>query len=295
MKTTGVRRSGRIAKEVPIVLIGTDERGRVFSENTTTVVLSRHGAGLFSWSRFTPDEMIVVRLESSGREAQARLIGCIGETERGRVYGVEFLDPSLDFWEIEFPPPETFYTVPLVWLECSTCHQRRQVEQSEVETDVFLATDEVFRSCEHCGLTTSWHKASDQPSLEEATGGDGAKREQKVLEAGAQPASPSGTVPAKTTDAAPKNRRKHLRLKVSFNACVRYRNLKEEIVECENVSKGGLCFRASAQYPQGAQIEVAAPYEKDQQAIFVPAQIRYVEEVPEFKQRRYRVAYLKTS
>jgi len=42
------RRSGRIAKELPIVLLGTDTAGKVFAEETKTVVLSRHGAGVVS-------------------------------------------------------------------------------------------------------------------------------------------------------------------------------------------------------------------------------------------------------
>ena len=38
-----VRRSGRIPKEIPIVLIGSDLAGKIFSESTKTVLLSLHG------------------------------------------------------------------------------------------------------------------------------------------------------------------------------------------------------------------------------------------------------------
>ena len=40
------RRSGRLSKQIPIVIIGADEEGRVFSEETHTVVVSLHGAGI---------------------------------------------------------------------------------------------------------------------------------------------------------------------------------------------------------------------------------------------------------
>jgi hypothetical protein len=42
------RRSGRVSVAVPILIIGSDAEGRVFSEETHTVVLSRHGAGIVS-------------------------------------------------------------------------------------------------------------------------------------------------------------------------------------------------------------------------------------------------------
>jgi len=37
------RRSGRVKKEIPILLIGSDADGWVFTEETHTVVLSLHG------------------------------------------------------------------------------------------------------------------------------------------------------------------------------------------------------------------------------------------------------------
>jgi hypothetical protein len=55
------RRSGRIAKKIAIVLLGTDTTGKVLSEETKTVVLSRHGAGVISRYRFSPDELMTLR------------------------------------------------------------------------------------------------------------------------------------------------------------------------------------------------------------------------------------------
>ncbi len=72
------RRSGRIAKELAIVLLGTDTTGKMFSEETKTVVLSRHGAGVVSRYRFSPDELLTLRLPDSTKEAEIRLVGQIG-------------------------------------------------------------------------------------------------------------------------------------------------------------------------------------------------------------------------
>src|SRR5580692_10009135 len=77
------RRSGRIAKELGIVLFGTDTAGKVFSEQTKTVVLSRHGAGIVSRYRFSPDEVLTLRLADSADEAEIRLVGQMGG-EQGR-------------------------------------------------------------------------------------------------------------------------------------------------------------------------------------------------------------------
>jgi PilZ domain len=310
-----VRRSGRIAKEIPIVLIGTDETGRVFSEQSTTVVLSRHGAGILSHHTFAPEETLTLRFGEPSREADVRLVGRMGETERGYVYGVEFLDPSIDYWKIRFPPPEEYSGTGAVWLDCTLCLGRQKVEPSEIETDVFLTTQNIFRFCERCGQSTPWRKAAEghapnqlpvQPAQSPSEGpAAGSAREERSAPKSSSPgavaavlelvpvggmAAPEPTTPAKRRE----NRRKHIRTRVSFSACVRYRGLDEETVECENISKGGLCFRSRKRYPEDAQIEVAAPYEPGAPAIFVSAQIRHIEKMPEGGLFRYGVAYIKS-
>src|SRR5215468_9579168 len=100
--SSNLRRSGRISKQIPIILLGTDTCGRVFSEVSTTLVLSRHGAGILSGHKLAPDEVLTLRLADSAEEAEVRLVGYLGQLEGGFVYGVAFRDPELDFWKIEF-------------------------------------------------------------------------------------------------------------------------------------------------------------------------------------------------
>jgi PilZ domain len=310
-----VRRSGRIAKEIPIVLIGTDETGRVFAEQSTTVVLSRHGAGILSHHTFAPEETLTLRFGEPSREADVRLVGRMGETERGYIYGVEFLDPDVDYWRMTFPPPEEYSGTAAIWLECTLCLGRQKVEPSEIETDVFLTTANIFRFCARCGQTTPWRKAVEgqaptqlsvqpdrAPSAGSAAEAEGEKPSApKSSTAGAVTAVlelvPAGGMAAQELATPAKrreNRRKHIRTRVSFRACVRYRGLEEEMVECENISKGGLCFRSRKRYPEDAQIDVAAPYEPGAPAIFVSAQIRHIEKMPEGGLFRYGVAYVKS-
>jgi hypothetical protein len=95
------------------------------------------------------------------------------------------------------------------------------------------------------------------------------------------------------------NRRKHLRTKVSFNACVRHSDSgpasKNDIVVCEDMSRGGLRFKSRKRYAERSLIDVAAPYSPGPSNIFVPAQIVFVQELPEQKLFRYGVAYVRPS
>lgn len=342
---TGVRRSGRIPREIPILLLGTDVSGRVFSEETRTLVLSRHGAGILSRNKFALDEVLTLRLLDTGREADIRLIGNLGEGPGGaNVYGVAFCDPALDFWQMDFPPPEPYVHPAAADLECSFCGVRSAVEQSEVETDVFLVSQSVFRYCDSCGQTTPWKLAVGDPSktqrpknvsappaiceplaptatpdfapdyapaapqersaysgdnLEGIVSGSFVPTQPVAIASGSAASTAVQTPPSKAKPVPPPafsgggkpNRRRHVRTRVHFTACIRVSHSNEEVVECDNVSKGGLCFSSRKQYAEGLAIEVAVPYSPGQPAIFVPAQIRHVEELISLGLFRYGVAY----
>src|SRR5271165_1427149 len=160
----GVRRSGRIAKEIKIFLSGTDTTGRFFSEETKTVVLSRHGAGILSKRKLASDELLSIRLFGTSAEARMRLVGQIGQEVCGYTYGVEFLDPELDFWELKFPPPPQWHSDPDSALECSVCYDRQMVSQNEIEADVYALLQNILRFCAKCGTSTVWRAASTDAS-----------------------------------------------------------------------------------------------------------------------------------
>src|SRR5271157_1718705 len=157
------RRSGRIAKKLPIVLLGTDATGKVFFEETIAVVLSRHGAGVVTRYRFSPDERLTLRLPGSAKEAEIRLVGQIGGEPGRYVYGVTFVDPHPDFWPMEFPPPDPFEpATQRIALECSMCQTRAEMEQGDIEEDVYSATGNILRHCAECGTSTPWKKAEGE-------------------------------------------------------------------------------------------------------------------------------------
>ncbi|MGB8458610.1 MAG: PilZ domain-containing protein [Candidatus Acidiferrum sp.] len=313
-----LRRSSRIPKELSILLTGSDMDGKGFSEMTKTVLLSRHGAGIISTYKLSAEQEIIVRYLDTNKEALVRVVGRIGSEGEIYTYGVAFVDTSnIDFWGIDFAPiSETEKRARRVLLECSNCKQRETVDHSDVESDVLIINDSITRFCKQCGDSTLWRRTSELPSKP--------AEEQPVLVAAGQsttvsssaeitiPAtkqvsvtsldSPSAQTPsayASPMDRKPAapldNRRKHPRTKVNYKACIRRSGFAEDIVTCEDMSKGGLCFKSRKQYFARTDIEVAVPYSPGGNAIFVTAEIAWVVEITKDKLYKCGVTYRRAS
>lgn len=286
-----MRRSSRIPKVVPILLVGSDMEGKMFSEQARTVLLSRHGAGIVSEYKLSPEQELIIRSLETNKEAEVRVVGQLGSQGESYTYGVAFLNQNIDFWGIEFPPvSQSEKLANRVCLQCASCGARETVVQSDLESDVYLVNEGIVRYCKACGNSTFWKRAENGAESEATP----PPIEEKPNVAGT-PATDSIDSPA---DLKPslraENRRKHVRTKVSFKACVRTFSLGDDIVTCEDISRGGLRFKSRKQYSVRTDIEVAAPYSPGSPNIFVRGQIVRVEEVPGEKSFRYGVAYAKT-
>lgn len=317
-----VRRSSRIPKELTIFIVGSDMEGKVFTERTKTVVLSRHGAGIISEFPLSAEQELIIRRDGSTKEAEVRVVGQLGAVEGGHLYGVAFLDPNLEFWGIEFPPlTDAEKQGERKVLECVSCKGREVVHQSDVEADVFTINQGLVRYCQKCGMSTIWKLALGdvETGPEPSTTQENAQAAPQLVPADIpqpanapssvtlEPVAPPDTAqappplePVPVSAAAPpgapprkENRRKHVRTRVNFKACVRYQNYPDDVVACEDMSRGGLRFKSNRRYPEKANIEVAAPYEPGSPAIFVSAQIVHAQELPGGKSYRYGVAYMR--
>src|SRR5215472_17678551 len=152
-----VRRSGRIPKEIPIVLIGSDLAGKIFSEQTKTVLLSLHGAGLVSRHKLSPEQELVLRWPELNKETDIRVVGQLGEDSGVYTYGVAFSDQVVNFWEMEFPPPSPKeQELGVLTLVCSVCQSFDRVDDHSIEADVVATNDGVLRYCKRCGNSTIW-------------------------------------------------------------------------------------------------------------------------------------------
>jgi hypothetical protein len=295
MTSRDLRRSSRIPKEILILLMGSDMEGKMFSEETKTVLLSRHGAGIVSGYKLSPEQELIVRSLETNKEAEVRVVGQLGAVGESYTYGVAFLDQNVDFWGIVFSPvSQSEHEANRVLLQCCSCKDGEVVQQSDLESDVYLVNEGIVRFCKNCGSSTLWKRAAaaeGEPILTAA-----APPEVEVVPEPAE--TPAVTVPdsgaAAKPATRPENRRKHVRTKVNFKGCVRSFAFGDDIVTCEDISRGGLRFKSRKRYAAKAEIEVAAPYSPGMPGIFVRAQIVYVEELEKERAFRYGVAYLKT-
>ena len=297
MPPEGVRRSSRIPKQMDILLVGSDTEGKVFSEKTKTVLLSKHGAGIVSRYKLSAEQELILRRLDTNKETEVRLVGQIGEESDVYTYGVAFLDTTQDFWDIQFPvPSEAEKEMRVVSLECGSCQARETVEQSDLESDVYLVNEGIVRYCKKCGSSTFWKRASED--AEEAPVVVEMVQSRCMGWSDEEEQAPSPIAVAAPPEPAPatgrENRRKHVRTKVSFKACVRSHAHGDDIVTCEDVSRGGLCFKSRKEYPEKFKIEVAAPYTPGVLNLFIPAEIVHVHELKNEKNFRCGVAYLKS-
>jgi hypothetical protein len=272
MAPEGVRRSKRVGREIPILLFGSDTEGKTFSEETKTVVLSRYGAGIVSEYKLSPEQELVLRRRDTNKEAEFRVVGQIGSHGTSYTYGVAFTGENSDFWGIPFPPvTESDLAATRVVLECIRCEAHEVVYQSDLESDVFLINDGIVRYCKNCGSSTFWKRAPEGTVLGPVPPPDQAhKTTAPELASRVEPAAP--IAPAEPP-ARPANRRRHVRTMIRCQACIRSFEYGDDVVNCEDMSRGGIRFTSRNKYVAGIEIRLAVPYSPGSQGIFVSGQI----------------------
>ncbi|HEY2820057.1 MAG TPA: PilZ domain-containing protein [Candidatus Acidoferrum sp.] len=295
--------------------------GVVFSEETQTVTLSRHGAGIISKHKLATDGLLIMRFLGGSTETAIRLVGQLGQDARGFVYGVAFVDEEEDFWELKFPPPPRWSVIVDGPMQCALCKRCEIVDQSEVEADVYALSESILRYCIYCGTPTVWRRAPNGvvtsalvnvPAAQEVVMAGKAESSRSSVVAAArtqtqisrmaepQRTALSGARPrlagaellvteplvepalppvASAVVAKAANRRRDVRTRVTFSACVR-QGESEEIVECANLSKRGFGFRSRKEYAVGSEIEAAVPFYLGTPPTFVAGSVRHVTALP---------------
>jgi hypothetical protein len=342
MTSKKMRRSGRLFKSVPILLIGSDADGRVFTEETHTVVLSLHGAGIISNYKLLAEQEIILRSAETNREAEIRVVGEIGSEDGHHTYGVAFLDDDLDFWGMEFPPPPSPAERPLeLVLECGSCGDTVSLLNGDYEFDVCAIHGGLVRYCTDCGFATVWKRPEPgevprtvtpkvgrklEPPRREAVVVEHAGLELEEEESVAHPFSgymeprvtvdlepraepmearveeraelrvkSEARVPAIATTTAVDDRRARVRAKVNYFACVQSAAFGKDVVTCIDMSRGGLGFKTRNAYLISTEVTVAVPFSLESPnapAIYVPARVVNIAEIPEQKMFRCGVAFL---
>jgi len=261
-----------IAATIQIEVVGSDLMGQQFIERTQTLIVTRDGAMIRLTIKLAPESELIVRNMATNEEALARVVGHIKEDASGHIYGIAFVTPSADLWRVQFPPADP---VEQTLLECSCCHIVRSVLLSEIETEILESEQALTRHCERSSSATIWKPTARSASVEPEK-----ISSRKNLESG--PGASAGG-----------ERRRDKRTAMKPPACIRHSG-KEEVVVCEDMSRGGFRFKSRKHYPEGTRIEAAVPYTRSNVNIFVPARIAYHQAMPDGT-HRHGVSYITTA
>jgi hypothetical protein len=242
--------------EIQIEVFGEDLNGLQFSERNRTLTITRDGATIPLAHKLAPDSEVIIRNPRTNEEALARVVGLISNASVSQVYGIAFIDRSVNLWHVQFPAVQPQNTIVM---ECGHCHAVDAVLLSEIEKAILESTHALSRYCECSSSSTVWKRTDRKVTKQRITDRRESDRRQK----------PVPLVPPAPT---PQERRKGKRASMKAVACIR-RYDSEEVVECENVSRGGFRFKSRKAYRAGIRIEVAVPYAKGGMNIFVYAQI----------------------
>ena len=177
------------------------------------------------------------------------------------IYGVAFLDPGSNPWNVHFPPlTGSDEVLARTLMLCNLCQTLEVVHLNEIEVEVFEANRRIQRFCRSCLATTHWRQsAAEDQSVPAASG--------------------VNHVPDRLIKPSVEEKRKHSRIKSRASACVRQVGFPDDIVTCENLSRGGLLLRSSRRYAPDSQIQVAVPFSAGGANIFVAAYVVHVEEL----------------
>lgn len=95
-----------MAIDMPVEIFGQASNGKVFREETRTIVVNAHGALLVMTSFPVIKPSVLLVNKRTRMEVQCRVL-FQKETEEGNgELSVEFVDPQPRFWGIAFPPED---------------------------------------------------------------------------------------------------------------------------------------------------------------------------------------------
>lgn len=248
--------------QLQIEVIGADLYGMQFFEPGEILTIYRSGLTVFLENDLAPDSEVIVRSPQNNKEAAALVLGRIRKEKTGHVYGLAFLNPAVDPWQLRMPDAASAKTVKF---ECTGCNNTATFDLSEIESEILDATRALTRPCKDCGSPKKW-------------------REPRPPETDSRSSRSSARGAAKTEETAksssPKNRRRERRTPMKVSACIRFAGQEFE-VDCDDISKGGFRFTCARQFPEGTRVETAIPFTKNSTNIFSTATIVRCQELPD--------------
>jgi hypothetical protein len=249
------RRTERVLLRIPIEVRGTTKEGKAFLEKSHTLVINQHGALVPLRNGVTPGTQIRITNLQNKLECAFRVVEkakkSLGE---GPEWGVECLEPDLNFWGIFFPEkvarPAASESVDVL-LECAACASRELAPLALEDYRAMAERGSLERLCAKCGEATEWRFGF-------------AEGEEEIT---APPSPEEGA-----RDAA-SERRRWPRQTVKLPVRIRAKRGREELTRTENISKTGICFSTDLALEEGEAIQVTVGYSPGTTEKEVPARV----------------------
>jgi hypothetical protein len=272
-RAEGIRQSDRVSLRLEVDASWFGSNGSAVKQAAETLLVSRNGGVIRLTERLFPGHEITLHRKLEGdrsKSARARIMAEIDREGDGFLYAIAILEPRMDFWDIEFPSiHKAEEALARMLMECSFCQRREVVYLNEMELKSFEIRRCIARLCLHCDSPSIW------------------------IEGHSDAKSEDGVTIAAVPEERVMPRRNRTRVKARVLACIRRRGFQEEVVVCEDLSKGGISFRSRNKYPEGTRLELAVPYTPGAGAIFVPIRIVFSQAITKVGLFRHGAAYLK--
>jgi hypothetical protein len=145
---------------LPIRVYATDFRGKDFVEDSTTVVVNRHGAKIRLSRQLLPQQEIRILSQRTGEEAVFRVISRVGSpVDRYTFWGVECLSSGHNIWGMGFPEPNGDDQLAVrAMLRCPMCGTREKIYLDEPLLESMSELGGLLRGCSRCGHTAVWEQ-----------------------------------------------------------------------------------------------------------------------------------------
>src|SRR5580700_2558916 len=269
----GLRQSDRVSFCMPIEASWVTGTGTAHKQTAESLLVSRNGGVLRLSDKLAMGQELNLRRQLEGddwKSTRARVVAEIDQEPNGFLYAIHILDIRSDFWDIDFPAPhKAEEALARLLMECSFCQRREVAYLNELELKSFEIRKCIARVCRHCDSPSIWIESQSEMRPQQ-NGPSQSTVEERVIP-----------------------RRNRTRVKARVLACIRRRGFQEEVVVCEDLSKGGISFRSRNQYPEASRVEIAVPYTPGASAIFVPIRIVFSQTLASAGLYRHGAAYVR--
>ena len=240
------RRTERILLRVPIEVNGTGADGKPFTEKTYTLVVNRHGARVRLKRAVRPNDQVTITNPRTKMACPFRIVAKATDLlSEGPEWGVECLEPDVNFWGINFPGKTSSSVAEELidaLLECSKCRSRELAQLALADYRTLVSQSALSRQCEKCGAATDWVFAFVEAEAEEAV-----------------PNQPTQTTSAPESETGAERRRAK-RVTVKLPVRIRLADQREEVARTENLSTTGVCFASTLAMNEGERIRLTVGY-----------------------------------